>query len=250
MSAVPPTERPVLLDRARHRGLRVRPATDFAFTRSCTVLPVAAVEFGDAMKEFAIVFTRGDDGVPHAGVMLGLRPDENLFLDGKGQWDAACIPAVIRRHPFVLARLDGGPLGVCIDEASPLVGRDAGEPLFGDDGRNTPWLDQAVEFLGRWHTAHEQTEAFCRRIDTLGLLQPLQAQADLVDGRRFTVAGFHVVDEQRLAALDDAQVLALFRAGDLHLVSMHLASLSNMRRLVDRMARQRPAQMPSAPLPR
>lgn len=249
MSSAPHPERPVLLDRARHRGLRVRPATDFAFARACTVLPVAGVEFGEAMKEFAIVFTRGEDGAPHAVVMLGLRPQENLFIDAKGQWDAACIPAVIRRHPFVLARIDGGPLGVCIDEASPLVGREAGEPLFGDDGRNTPWLDQAVEFLGRWHAAHEQAEAFCRRIDALGLLQPLQAQADLVDGRRFTVAGFHVVDELRLAALDDAQVLALFRAGDLHLISMHLASLPNMRKLVDRIGRLGPAQMPPAPGP-
>jgi hypothetical protein len=37
-------------------------------------------------------------------------------------------------------------------------------------------------------------------------------------------------------------------SGELHLVSMHLASLSNLQRLVDRMARRKQA-MPPAPQP-
>jgi hypothetical protein len=50
-------------------------------------------------------------------------------------------------------------------------------------------------------------------------------------------------------ALPDAVALSLFRTGELHLVSMHLASLSNMQGLVDRMA-QRPAPtMQPAPKP-
>jgi hypothetical protein len=70
------------------------------------------------------------------------------------------------------------------------------------------------------------------------LLKQMDARADLVDGRTFTVRGLLVVDEPKLMALPDATVLSLFRAGELHLVSMHLVSLANMRQLVDRMARR------------
>jgi hypothetical protein len=48
-------------------------------------------------------------------------------------------------------------------------------------------------------------------------------------------------------ALPDATALALFRAGELHLISMHLVSLSNMQRLVDRMAAR---SNPLEPAPR
>ncbi|HWP11641.1 MAG TPA: SapC family protein, partial [Ramlibacter sp.] len=89
---------------------------------------------------------------------------------------------------------------------------------------------------------------FCERLERAGLLRQMDARADLVDGRSFTVSGLLVVDEQKLMALPDATALSLFRAGELHLVSMHLVSLSNMKQLVDRMARRKsPPQ--SAPGP-
>ena len=76
----------------------------------------------------------------------------------------------------------------------------------------------------------------------------MNAKADLLDGRSFTVAGLLVVDEPKLMALPDAVALSLFRAGELHLISMHLASLSNMRKLVDRMA-ERHSPLQPAPKP-
>ncbi len=88
-----------------------------------------------------------------------------------------------------------------------------------------------------------RTDLFCQRLDKAGVLREMNAKADLVDGRSFTVGGLLVVDEAKLMALPDATVLELFRAGEMHLVSMHLASLSNMKKLVDRVAeRQSPIQ--------
>ena len=67
----------------------------------------------------------------------------------------------------------------------------------------------------------------------------MNAKADLVDGRSFTVAGLLVVDEKKLhGAARRRRRCALFRSGELHLISMHLLSLSNMQRLVDRMAQR------------
>ena len=241
-------EKPVLLDREKHRRRRVGPSTSFAFARKANSLYLAGVEFGEACKEYAIVFTRGSGKKILPVAMLGLRSRENLYIDDKDQWTASYVPAFVRRYPFVLAELSGQAMGVCIDEAFTGLSEKQGEPLFDAQGHNTPFLQNALDFLERYQQEYRRTEAFCQRLEQAGLFTEMNAKADLVDGRSFTVGGLLVVDEQKLLALPDAVALSLFRAGELHLVSMHLASLSNMKKLVDRMA-ERKSPLQPAPKP-
>ena len=243
-------EKPVLLDRERHRVRRIRPSTGFGFARHANSVVVTGVEFAEACKEYPIVFARqaGQQVAPVA--VLGLRQRENLFVDAQDRWTAAYLPAFVRRYPFVLAELGGDRLGVCIDEAFPGVNDAEGEALFDAQGGNTPFLQNAIDFLQRFQQEHQRTQNLCRKLDALGLLTEMQARADLVDGRRLTVAGLLVVDEKKLGELPDAAVLDLFRSGELHLVSMHLLSLSNLNRLGDRLAERDRAAPRPAPHPR
>jgi hypothetical protein len=241
-------EKPVLLDREKHKRLRVRPSANFAFTRSANSVFLTGVEFSEAMKEFAIVFTRAGNGPVVPVAMLGLRARENLFVTDDDEWDAGYIPAFVRRYPFVLAQVAGERLAMCIDEACGGFNLKEGEALFDERGANTPFLANAVEFLERYQAEFTRTEVFCQRLERAGLLRQMDAKADLKDGRSFTVSGLMVVDEQKLMTLPDAIALSLFRAGELHLVAMHLASLSNMKKLADRLARRAPAMEP-APKP-
>jgi hypothetical protein len=240
-------EKPVLLDRDKHRRRKVLPSTSFAFARKANSLFVAGAEFNEACKEYAIVFTRSGNGKVVPVVMLGLRARENLFVGEGGEWTGRYVPAFVRRYPFVLAQLPGRSMGVCIDEAYPGLNDQQGEALFDAQGGNTPFLQNALDFLEQYQREHLRTESFCQRLDQAGLLTEMNARADLVDGRSFTVASLLVVDEKKLMALPDAVALSLFRTGELHLVSMHLASLSNMKALVDKMAQR---QTPIAPAPK
>jgi len=241
-------EKPVLLDRDKHRKLRVKPGSSFAFARKANSLYLAGVEFNEACKEYAIVFTRGAQQKIVPVAMLGLRSRENLFVDAGENWAATYVPAFVRRYPFVLAELPGQSLGVCIDEAYGGLDNQEGEALFDARGGNTPFLQNALDFLTRYQQEFGRTEGFCRRLEQAGLLTEMNAQAQLVDGRSFAVNGLLVVDEKKLMALPDAVALSLFRAGELHLISMHLASLSNMQKLVDLMA-QRKSPLQPAPSP-
>jgi hypothetical protein len=241
-------EKPALLDRDKHRRRRVRPAQGFGFARNANSVYLAGAEFNEACKEYAIVFTRSGAGTVAPVVMLGLRTRENLLVQEDGGWDARYLPAFVRRYPFVLAELAGQSLAVCVDEAYAGLSDTEGEPLFDAQGRETAFLRNAVDFLTTYQREYLRTEAFCQRLAQAGLLTEMNARADLVDGRSFTVNGLFVVDEQKLMSLPDAAALALFRSGELHLVSMHLASLSNMQRLVDRLAQRKDAIAP-APRP-
>lgn len=240
-------QKPVLLDRDKHRRRRVLPAHSFAFVQKANSLYLAAAEFAEASREYAIVFMRGpqQDIVPVA--MLGLRARENLFVNGQAQWTGNYIPAIVRRYPFVLAQLPGHAMGVCIDEAYEGWSDEKGEPLFDAEGRNTPFLQNALDFLTRYQQEHQRTEEFCKRLEQAGLLTEMNAKADLTDGRSFTLSGVLVVDEKKLLALPDPVALSLFRSGELHLISLHLASLSNMKKLVDRMSERK---MPLQPAPK
>ncbi|RYG13331.1 MAG: SapC family protein [Burkholderiales bacterium] len=242
-------EKPVLLNRDKHRHRKVLPSTSYAFARKANSLYLAGVEFNAACKEYAIVFTRSDGRtVPVA--MLGLRSRENLFVDEEGRWCGTYVPAFVRRYPFVLAELPGQNAGVCIDEAFVGLNESEGEALFDAQGNNTPFLQNAMDFLQQYQREYVRTEAFCTRLQEAGLLREMNAKADLVDGRSFTVGSLLVVDEPKLMALPDATVLSLFRTGEMHLISMHLMSLANMQGLVERVAaRKSPLQPAPRPLP-
>jgi hypothetical protein len=242
-------EKPVLLDREKHRGRRVRTSSSFGFARHANSLYLAGVEFNEACKEYAIVFTRAGNGRIVPVAMLGLRAGENLFVDEQDRWSGRYVPAFVRRYPFVLAELPGQSLAVCIDEAYAGLNDSHGEALFDAEGRDTPFLRNALEFLAQYQREYLRTEGFCQRLEQAGLFKEMNARADLVDGRSFTVGSLLVVDEKKLLALPDATALSLFRSGELHLVALHLLSLSNMQALVDRISvrtRLQPAPGPAA----
>jgi hypothetical protein len=241
-------EKPVLLDSEKHRKRRVLPSNSFAFAKKANSLFIAAAEFNEAAKEYAIVFTRSGNGRIAPVVMLGLRSRENLFVNDRDEWIGRYVPAFLRRYPFVLAQLPGQQvLGVCVDEAYGGLSDEEGDALFDEKGGYTPFLQNALDFLGQYQREYQRTEGFCQRLEQAGLFTEMNARADLVDGRTFTVAGLMVVDEKKLLALPDAVALSLFRTGELHLIAMHLMSLSNMKALVDRMAER---QTPLQPAPR
>lgn len=236
-------QNPILLNREAHRHTRVLPCTEYGFTRTATSLPVTGAEFIDAGKDFAIVLADSGNGTLTPVVVLGLRQQENLFVDAQGKWEGTYIPAFVRRYPFALADLQGEQTGLCVDQAYAGFNHPQGEPLFDSLGQNAPLLKSALEFLTQHQIANLRTERFCRKLQELDLLTPLNAKVDLFDGSSYVVNGLQVVDERKLAALGDEAALSLFRGGELVWVYAHLLSLPNVNRLVDRLAQRKRAEV-------
>jgi hypothetical protein len=86
-------EKPVLLDREKHRASRVASRPGFSFARTANSLYLAGIEFAEACKEYAIVFTRGPNRKILPVAMLGMRGGENLFVDEQDRWAGSYIPA-------------------------------------------------------------------------------------------------------------------------------------------------------------
>jgi hypothetical protein len=227
-------ENAVPLSRTRHAGWYLERA-DYEFCRDLNSIPLLTAEFASAVLEYAVVFREtGDLMMPVA--ILGLRT-ANLYLTKQGGWEARYIPAFVRRYPFVFASNDNNQtFTLCIDEAFAgfnQTGR--GERLFDDQATATPFVDEMLKFLQRYHSEFQRTREFCRKLKELNLTQPMQAQLSLASGEKMALAGFSVVDRARLKTLSTDALAGLLESDELELIFAHLASLRNFSVLRDRL---------------
>ena len=229
-------ETAVPLSSARHAGVSLEAAPDYAFTAAINAVPLMAVEFLRAANEYAIVFTQaGDDVVP--AVVLGVRGNQNLYLSGEGKWQAQYIPAFVRRYPFVFSNnADGKTLTLCIDESHPGVNRAGrGEKLFGDDGKPTPYVERVLKFLQEYQSHFERTRAFGRKVKELDLLEPMQAQVTTPKGEKLSLSGFLSVSRERLRKLSGEALATLAKTDELELLYLQLHSMRNFSEVKDRL---------------
>ena len=223
-------ERPVALNRERHKDLRVKPLNDARFAEKVHSVPATIGDFVPAARDYVILF--GGESLEKANpvVMLGLNEGENAFVDAKGKWDATTyIPSIVRRYPFVLAEQgEGGLSSVFFDEVCTSFDTDEGERLFNEDGSNTETLDNALQFLEQFKHDVERTLHFTQRLKALDLLQ----QQSIQDGDgNVVVHGLFVVSEDKLRELDGEVLSELMADGSLGFIYAHLLSLGNIGRL-------------------
>ena len=230
---------PITFD--RHKDKYVKTGNDFGFARKINAVPLMATEFSSAAPEFAIVFAGSEDRVMPSAI-LGVRSEENLFVNADGTWDARYRPAFLRQYPFVFAGREGSDmLTLCLDEEfAGLNAEGRGERLFDSAGERTAYLNGVVEFSQQYQRHFRRTEEFCSRLREHDLLEPMQAQFRTADGAAIQLAGFLAVNRDRLKALD-ADVIKAFAANDeLELIYIHLQSLRNFQSLVGRVDGARP----------
>jgi len=226
------------LDREVHKNLKLD-TNQTVVTRVADQNSVflAAVEFGDAAKEYPIVFVRagtGADGKTEVAplAVFGLKAGSNLFVDGD-KWTGNYVPAYIRRYPFAMARVEGvqNDIAVCYDMKWPAFNETTGEALF-KDGQPTEFLLNAKTFLENFEQEAERTRLICNLLQELELLQDMRFEATLPNGEKFDVEGFMALDEKKYSELPDDKILHLHRNGLIALLELHRLSLTNMNRLL------------------
>ncbi|MBC5785463.1 SapC family protein [Ramlibacter sp. USB13] len=229
-------ETAVPVSSGRHGKAAIEPGKGFGFARKINSVPLTAVEFPLAAAEYAIVFAKsGDEVVPV--VILGARSEENLYLKEDGSWNARYVPAFVRRYPFVFAaKGDGKTFTLCVDEAfQGLNYQGRGNALFDAEGKQTPYVDNVLRFLQEYTAQFNRTQAFCRKVAELDLLEPMQAQFTLANGQKMSLTGFHAVDRKRLKALPPETLAQLAATDELELVYLHLQSLRNFVSVKDKL---------------
>ena len=244
---------PIALDTVLHRDLRLQNQRNaIPKLAPFTSFMLSAGEFADASTYFPILFVRGtpdaigrDTVTPVA--VFGLKAGENLFATPDGRWDAGYVPAMLRAYPFTMARIEGSDRwAIVFDNTWEGMSRTEGTPLFNEKGEASEMLNSVHKFVQELETDLERTRQACALLLELKLLKTMRFDATLVNGETLSVDGFLTADEEAIGKLPDAQIAQLYRNGLLGLLQIHITSLGNMRRLLDRRIMQEGGVAPAA----
>ena len=211
------------------------------FVQKGNAVPISHTEFQPIARNYPIVFTSGDNGKTFAAVaVLGLSAGENLFLD-QGRWSSgAYMPAYARRYPFCMARVNLNKVEqkdrlICVEKS--WLDEERGESMFDTSGQPNQKWQGLQRLLSEYEADLERVREMCSLLADYGLLEPFSMQAKLKKekgGGQMQLSGMHRVAEKNLENLNAAQLKNLMRKGFLARIYLHLLSLENFGRLLDR----------------
>lgn len=222
---------PEPLDATRHKELALKENFGLGFTKDVNAVPINMIEMPQICHYYPIAFSPDANGTPVA--ILGLRDNENLFVNAKGDWlSDSYIPSYIRRYPFIFSEFQGGEqLTLCMDMNDNIIDKAGKQRFFEDNNEPSSLAKNALEFCKSYHAAAQQTVAFGQAIAKAGLLVERAAEIVVPGGKKINFSGFRIIDEEKLAKLDEKTFLDFRQKGWLPFIYAHLFSGAQWTRL-------------------
>lgn len=232
---------PVMLDKQFHADMSLTDSLTFSFASKVNAVPVSIVELPNVMQFYPIAFSSQAPATPLA--ILGLRDNENLFVDENGVWlENTYIPAYIRRYPFIFAADDTGEkLTLCIDGDEGILEKGDKNPLFTAEGELTDLTKNALEFCRSYQAAAEQTQGFSEAIEKSDILIDRHAEARLNSGEVITLSGFRQIDENKFYELPKETIQEWHDKRWNGFIYAHLLSIGNWQRLFQLLEKRKTA---------
>lgn len=212
-----------------HRDIKVKSNPSYFQCKDKHFAPVVVHEFINASQEFPIVYIKdAETGQFNVVVLLGLKPQENLFYDEKA-WQGNYVPRALTLYPFLIhqEKEDDKAL-LCFDEESPLVNKVSGEALFDENGVENNWLTAKGEAVVDYVEKTGVTQGFIKLLLSKELLSPQTLNLKFEGQDEYTLGGLYVIDEQKFNDLPDSDFIELRQTGALPAI---YASLMSMQRI-------------------
>jgi hypothetical protein len=240
-------ENVVPITTSRHANWSVEVTDDLSFAKNLNSVPIVAVEFPLAAHEYPIVFSKGQDETIQPVVILGMRGQENLYLGSDNRWQAKYVPAFLRRYPFVFSlSSDGQTFSLSIDEKFPGFNQKGkGQALLAKDGKPTAYVNNVMAFMQDYQAQFVRTQALCKKLDELDLLEPQTATWTAPNGEQTALTGFLCINRDKLKTLNPKMLAGMVASDEMELIYLHLYSLSNFGDIKDRLL-ARPAATTAA----
>ena len=229
----------VLLNNVDHQDLKVITERSARYGDDVMYTMTFPHEFRDVQACYPILFHRDENGDFYPLALFGFEKKENLFLDDSG-WHAPYVPAMIRREPFMIGFQASKELGdaeharmLSLDMDHPRVNTETGERLFQPLGGTTPYLEDAANLLETIYHGHQMNKEFVKALEEHNLIESVNFDITLDDGSKNQLLGFYTINEDRLQDLSGDALESLSKAGFLMPIFMVLASMNNMRTLIE-----------------
>lgn len=222
-------EKPVPLDRNKHKNLRFKKMDTYSFASGVNTVPVSGPEFFPCSRNYPVMFVETSAGGFLPVALLSLTAKSHQLGD---RWEGVYVPAFVKRYPFVLAETQGT---IMIDETAPHFNQEDGDLLFDEDGEPSSSLKEIIQYLDTLDQSHRLTLEYTRALKVKGLLEPSKAVVRLFDGE-VKLDHFFVVGEKELyGALTDEEIVDWHYKGWLAWTYAHIHSTASVPEILKRM---------------
>ncbi len=91
-----------------------------------------------------------------------------------------------------------------------------------------------LKFLSDYQARFVRTQAYCKKLKELNLLEPMQAQIVMPGGQKRSLGGFLGASRARIKTLAAERLAELAKTDELELTYLQMASLNNLGSVVNR----------------
>lgn len=237
-----------VLNNIAHEHLCVNPGFSAALNDDVASTLTYITEFLYVQKEYPILCRKSPEtGEYQAIVFFGFEKKENLFLSDNTVanprhpgWNANYVPAVMARGAFSIGihrEIVNGvevhnPM-VHVDVNHPKLSGEQGHKLFLDNGGNSPYLNHISRTLEIINDGIPLTRTMFEVFTKYELLEPVVLDIEFQNQDKLKIGGFETISAEKLSALGSDALVELNRSGFLQAAYFILASMSNMRRLIE-----------------
>lgn len=233
-----------LVNHDEHQDVRVITERSARYGDSVMYTLTLPFEFRSVQTFYPILFHQEDDGELLPVALFGFEKGENLFLDESG-WDAGYVPATILRQPFLIG-YQGSEIDkdedktrvLTIDMDHPRVNKEEGEPLFLPLGGRSDYLEWSADLLEQIYEGLVHCEEFVAALKEHDLIEAANFDITLSDGSQNQLLGFHVLNEDKVRQLPGDVLQEFSEKSFLMPMFMILASMGNIRTLIQRKDRK------------
>ena len=237
-----------VLNNIAHESLSVNPRFSAELGDNIASTLTYVTEFSDVQKEYPILCRKDPEtGEYQALVFFGFQKDENLFLaepDSASQknlgWCADYVPAVMARGPFSIGIqreiVNGSethhPI-VHIDMNHPKAVCEDGQGLFLKNGGYSQYLNHISKVLDTINDGIFLTKLMFDAFNKYQLLEDVTLDIEFQNQNKLKMSGFQTINTDKLSDLNGEALEELNKSGFLQAAYFIVASMSNMRKLID-----------------
>lgn len=232
--------RHVLLNNIEHGDLLVDTGYTSQYGDNINAVLTFPTEYADIQREYPIFFRKDAvSGEFQSVAITGFEKGENLFLN-EPEWSANYVPALHVRGPFLIGFqeqvIDGHLLKepvIHIDLDNPRVNTSHGERAFLPHGGNSPYLENIALVLKGIHQGMQVSRDMFAAYIACDLIEPVNIEITFHNDSIYQLDGYYTISQERLARLSGEQLEKLNRAGFLQGAFLALASMTNLKKLIN-----------------
>lgn len=237
-----------VLNNISHEHLRVNSKFTAELGDNVASAITFLTEFSDVQKEYPILCRKNPETNEYqAIVFFGLEKDENLFLndvDPLNQkylgWNADYVPAAIARGPFSIGMhrevVNGSEMQkpmVHIDMNHPKAKCEDGNKLFLENGGHASYLNHISKTLELINDGIPLTKLMFDAFTKHQLLDTVALDIEFKNQNKLKITGFETINVDKLSQLNGEALEELNKSGFLRAAYFIVASMSNIKKLID-----------------